>query len=155
MKWTYPERLAPRILRFIPRIVMETPERVLLNTACALIGVSVLVGTRSPVLDRLWPFPLYEWAILMLVGGGSVLVGMFTRKLSMERLGMILVLVACLFYGTLLLVIFGWPGLLTAVIFYSISVAKAIRLYTSSKARSTSIRLGLQMRDEQRPDGPP
>lgn len=148
------DRLAPRVLRLIPNVVAEAPERILINLCCALIGLSVIVGTRSPALDRLWPFPLYEWALVMLLGGGAVLVGMFSRRRTLERLGMILVLAGCLFYGVLLLIVFHWGGVVTAAMFFAIATAKAIRLFTSAYARATTIRLGSQMKETPPSDGP-
>lgn len=147
--------IAEWLLRHLPAAVAATPERVLINLSCALIGLSVLIGTRSPALNRLYPFPLYEWALTMLVGGLAVLAGMASRRRTLERLGMILISVGCVFYAVLLLVVFGWAGAVTAFIFLAIAAAKAIRLLTSGAARSAAIRLGEQMKETPPSDGGP
>src|SRR4051812_20805390 len=124
MTWPRLRRSPGRLLQRLPRVVLEVPERILINLACALVGLSVLVGTRSPALTKVRPFPLYQWGLLTLLGGSAVLVGLFARKGRVERLGMGCVLLGCLFYGGLLLWVFHWQGVITALIFFASASAK-------------------------------
>lgn len=149
---TAPRGAASWLLRHLPETIAVNPERVLINVGVILIGLSVLLGERSPVLNRLWPFPLYEWGAIMVGGGVTVLVGIARRKRTLERLGMILVAAGCLLYAVLLMVVIGWPGVFTAIIFLAIAAAKIIRLVVTSAVRSSNIRIGEQM-EEMPPDG--
>jgi CHASE2 domain-containing sensor protein len=141
------------LMRHLPRTIAVHSERVIINGAVALIGLAVLVGNHDGALNRLWPFPLYEWAVTMLVGGVAVLIGMFRDKRSIERLGLILVAVGSLFYAGLLLYAFGSSAIFTAIIFVAIAAAKTIRLVVGSAIRSNNIQLGEQMKET--PPPPP
>src|SRR5687768_2277706 len=96
--------LAQRVLRFLPLIVAGSPERVVLNLGCMLIGSSALVaivsgGDGGRLLDK-WPdwfSPI--WALAMIVGGGAVLAGMHKQMMTLERLGYILVGLSCLIFA--------------------------------------------------------
>lgn len=144
---------AARLMAHLPEPVAANPERILINLGCVLIGLSAIIGQRSPALDRLWPFPLYEWAVTMLIGGLAVLIGVFRSKRTMERLGLILLLAGCLFYAVLLLVVFGWGGAIVSTIFFVIAAAKAVRLVVSSAIRTHNIQVAEEMRDT--PPSPP
>jgi phosphoglycerol transferase MdoB-like AlkP superfamily enzyme len=145
--------LSAWLVRHLPEALAAAPERVLLNLSFILIGLSVFAGSRSRALDWLYPTPLYEWACIMIIGGVATLVGMFSRKRSVERLGVFLLLVGCAVYGVLILAALGESGIFSGSIFLALSVAKAIRMFVSSAARSTAIHWGEQMKENSQHDG--
>lgn len=142
MKLTWSERLALRALRFVPRAVADAPERVLINAACVLIGLSgVFTPTQPHTLMATWPhWFAVEWSAGMIVGGVAALVGVSSRQWPLERLGVVLIGI-CAFVCTISLLLLFWPrGIFTALIFLGIAVAKAVRFIVSSAARAQILR---------------
>jgi hypothetical protein len=138
VKYTWTERLALRALRFIPRMIADAPERVLINFAAILIGLAGLLTPISPAsLLARWPhWLIIEWSLSMLFGGLAALIGLGTRRWSLERLGVSLLGLATAFYGFNLIVGF-WPrGLLSGLIFLGIAAAKTVRFIVASAARA-------------------
>lgn len=143
------ERLVDWLLAHLPQRVAAAPERILLNTAVALIGLAALVGLavgtgpRPSSLLTLWPGWLsWEWAAAMLAGGSCALVGYLRGRRSTERFGYLLTLAAAALYGVSVLVVFEVHGIFSAVIYLGIACAKAIRLAVTSAARASIIRGG-------------
>lgn len=131
------------ILRRVPLWVAEAPERVLINVACALVGLATLAyGPADGSLLALWPWWLTAgWGLAMITGGIAILVGIrlssqWRYALSMERVGYLLLMPACLIYGTALIVVFGWRGVIVGAIFLGIAAAKGLRLLVTSAART-------------------
>lgn len=141
---------ALRILRWLPLPLAQAPERVVLNSACIIIGAAALVPPRPGSLFTTWPeWAPPVWGIAMLVGGVATLAGMWRCKISLERLGYLLVGGSCLLFGVSALVVFGPRAIPTGLIFFSFALAKAIRMLVSSAARDTVLEVGEQMdRDE-------
>lgn len=140
-------RVVHWLVRHIPEPLMAAPERVLINFACLLIGISGLIAVRPGSLLALWPrWVAYEWAAAMLVGGACALFGYWTGRISVARLGYLLICFASLTYGVAVLVVFGKQGAATGVIFLGIAVAKALRLLLGSAIRAAIIETG-RLRD--------
>lgn len=136
------------LMRHLPLAIAINPERVLINFACVLIGLSTILGERSTAMASLWPFPLYEWAAVMFVGGGSALYGTLRQERTPERLGMVLLALGCVFYGVLAIIEVGPRGVFTALIFFAIAGAKLIRLTVTSAIRAFRIQLAEAMKEE-------
>ena len=137
------------LIDHLPQRVAAAPERILINAACAAIGLSALLGLligggpRPSSLLALWPLWLsYEWAVAMLVGGLFALVGYLRGVRSVERFGYLLLCASAVLYGISAVVVWHWRGAFTAVIFLGIAASKAVRLLVTSAARSSVIRQG-------------
>lgn len=132
------EWLSQRLLDVLPEPLAAHPERVLINVAAALIGVSGMV--RHEGLSVIWPsWLIYEWSATMIIGGVAALVGIFRRATgtrSVERLGVMLILFAALFFGVNVLIFGGTRLLFTGLIFLGIAAAKTIRLLVSGAVRA-------------------
>jgi hypothetical membrane protein len=142
------ERLIRCLATVLPQKIAEAPERVLINFACVLIGVSALITQRPGSLLTVWPDGFPEtWALAMLSGGVLALVGYWNNPRrrwanSIERLGYLLILVASLIYGIGVLAVFGQQGLASGVIYLSIALAKSVRLLITSAFRTYLLRGG-------------
>lgn len=141
---------ALRVLRRLPLTLAQSPERVVLNFTCIVIGVSGLIPPRTESLFATWPeWAPPVWGIAMIGGGVAVLVGMWRHKISLERLGYILVGTACLLFGVGAIYVFGFRAVPTGLIFLGFALAKAIRMLVSSAARDAVLEVGARMdRDE-------
>lgn len=138
---------AERALRVLPLPLAEAPERVLVNLACVLIGIAGFTSRPGSLLDR-WPgWVAYEWAGLMVVGGTMALVGYWTDRLTVERTGYIAIGACCTFYGIGLLVVFGFDGVYSAILYFAIACSKGIRLLVTSAARDALKRARLSRED--------
>lgn len=142
------ERLIRWLATVLPEPIAAAPERVLINFACVLIGLSSLIADRPGSLLSLWPSGIPEaWALSMVIGGGFAIVGYWNNPArrwanSVERLGYLLILLATLIYGIGVIVVFGWQGVPSGVIFLGIAFAKAMRLLITSAFRSIVLRNG-------------
>ena len=141
------DRFISWLLDHLPQRVAEAPERILINAAVAAIGLSGLLGLalgggpRPNSLLTLWPLWLsYEWVAAMLVGGVCALAGFLRGLRTVERLGYLLVGVACTLYGVAEIITRGPRGIFPAVIFLGIACSKAIRLAVTSAARASVLR---------------
>lgn len=108
-----------------------------------IIGISGLTAVRPGSLLALWPWWIaYEWAAAMLVGGGCALVGYWKGSRSTERLGYMLIGAAATVYAVGVVIVFGWQGVTSAVLFVGIALSKLVRLLVGSAARNAIIRAG-------------
>lgn len=137
---------ALRLVRKLPVTIVNAPERVVLNASFVFIGLSgFLVKNDSPIVS-VWPaWVLVAWAGAMIIGGVSVLVGMFRGLTSVERLGYVLVAPACLLYGISAIAVRGIAGFPVFLIFLGVAAAKLIRLVISSAERDMTIEYGQRM----------
>lgn len=142
------ERFIRCLTRFLPKKIAEAPERVLINFACVLIGVSALLAERPRSLLAVWPDGFPEaWAVTMVLGGGFVLVGFWNNPRrrwanSIERFGCLMIFAAAVVYGVGVITVFGWQGTPSGVVYLGIAFAKAVRLLVSSAYRSILIQDG-------------
>lgn len=132
--------------KFLPQPLAAAPERVLINFACAVVGLARLVSTSQ---SNLWPAEVGNaWATLMFLGGLAALIGYWRgsgRQLpasSLERVGYLTIGLAALAYAVALIIEYGWSGAFVGAIFIGIAAAKAIRLVVSSAARASVLRGG-------------
>ena len=133
---------ALRFVRRLPAAFVSAPERVVLNAAFVLVGFSGIIPPRGNVLDAMPQFLLVSWALSMMVGGSSVLYGMFRGSRSAERLGYILIAYGALVYGLFTLGVRGLVGIPIGILFIGICIAKIIRLIISSAERQFTFELG-------------
>lgn len=146
---THTARFVRWLVNHIPEPILASPERVLINFACILIGSAALLGARPGSLLALWPWWIsYEWALAMLIGGGCALVGFWREKRPLARLGYMLIGFSALVYGVGVIVVFGWQGAVPGMTFLGIAVAKAVRLLVGSAIRNEVLEAG---RDRGRP----
>lgn len=130
----------------LPQKIAAAPERVLINFACVLIGASALLAEKPRSLLALWPTgAVTTWSLTMAFGGAAALLGYwnYPQRLwarPMERLGYLTLLLATSVYGIGLIIVFGWQGMFTGVIFLGIAFSKAIRLLVTSAYRSHLLR---------------
>ena len=138
---------AVRLVRALPTPLVLAPERVVLNFGCLLIGLAALL--RPPrVLEWFLPhWGTVSWALLMAFGGLAVLVGMFRDRITVERLGYVMLGPACLGVG-IIVASLGWGGIASALIFISFGLVKALRLIISSAARDTVIEIGRKLEQD-------
>ncbi len=147
MTVTRTERVALWMAAHIPLPILASPERVLINFACIVLGVAALASERPDSLLALWPWWIaVEWALIMAGGGLAALVGYWLRQgadgskwdlwLSLERVGYLAIFLASTLYGVGALVVFGWQGLSAGIVYLGIALAKLLRLTTSTSARA-------------------
>lgn len=130
------------LVRHIPEPILASPERVFLNFACALLGAAALVSEPQQLL-ALWPWwAVYEWAAALFLGGVFALVGYWREKRPLARLGYLLLMMSCAIYGVAVLIVFGWDGVRTGVIFLGIAVAKFVRLLLGTAIRNAVLQAG-------------
>lgn len=129
MPWL--QRKALQVSRYVPEPLLAQPERVFINLAAILLGVSALWPPPGSVADH-WPswFRL-EWALAMVVGGAAALHGTWTGYPLTERLGAGLFACAALAFGSQAWLSFGWAGTGTTMIFVALASAKCLRIMRS------------------------
>lgn len=149
---------ALRMVRRLPVVIVNAPERVVLNAAFILVGVAALFVTTQNALLASWPeWVRYAFAMAMTGGGAAVLLGMFRGLTSIERLGYVLVSPACLLFAISSVVVRGAAGVPVFLIFVGIAAAKTIRLVISSAERDMTIEYGERLDREvasQKPEAP-
>jgi hypothetical protein len=134
---------AMRVVRRLPRAIILSPEQVVLNFAFVVIGVAAFFSIEGSLTTEWQPdFVHIAWALAMIVGGGSVLLGLFRSNSTTERLGYLLTGPACLWFGVSALIYRGLPGLTVFLIFFAIFMIKVLRMVLSSAARDTILELG-------------
>jgi hypothetical protein len=141
-----------RFVRRLPLHLVVAPERVVLNVGFLLMGVASIATPRGRVLAALPPWAVLTFIVGMGVGGVLVLVGLFRGKTSAERLGYLMVMVACFMYGVATLYVRGLPGLPVALIFLSFAAMKILRLIISTAEREMIVEIGRRLRDQDRRD---
>lgn len=135
-----------RLVRKLPVVIVNAPERVVLNAAFVLVGLSAFVTDTGDAAVSAWPvWVLIAWSGCMIAGGLSVLVGMFRGRTSTERLGYVLVAPACLIYGVSVLWVRGPASIPVFLIFLGLAFAKLIRLVISSAERDMTIEYGQRL----------
>jgi hypothetical protein len=155
----HPSSWALRVVRRFPRTLINTPEQVVLNFAFSLMGFAGLFLPEGSLIEQ-WqpPWIHIAWSLAMIVGGLSILVGLFRGYTTLERLGYLLIGPSCFWFGLSALIYRGFSGITVFGIFTAIGIVKIIRMILTSAARDTVIELGQKMdRDAERggPDGTP
>jgi hypothetical protein len=133
-----------RLAMRLPLQVVASPERVVLNYAFILIGLVAFESSKEVGgAISLWPLWIrLGWGLCMIVGGASVLFGMFRHSVTVERLGYLLIAPASVVYAVSVLSFRGWSGVPVFLIFLSVALAKVIRLVITSAERDLTIELG-------------
>jgi hypothetical protein len=134
------ERAIRWLVRHIPEPILAAPERVLINFACLLIGLSAILAVPPGSLLATWPhWAALEWASAMMIGGGCALYGYWFGRRSAARLGYMLIGFAAFVYAVAVLLAFGRRGLGVVLIWLAIAAAKGIRLLVGSAVRNAII----------------
>lgn len=126
--------------------LIENPERVILNFAFMVIGTSALLVRKPGSLIESWQWVGPVWSLAMIAGGGAVLVGMWTWKRSVERLGYLLLLPCLLTFAISSFFVFGFSAMTVGTIFTACAVSKAVRLLFTSAERDETLELGELLR---------
>lgn len=131
--WRKRGYISLKLSSFVPYAALAQPERVALNIAFILLGMtSLLPGNASGVLAS-WPYLFGMcWAALMILGGAASIHSVTTGSRASERLGCVCVIAGCLIYAYGVLEVNGWRrGGLIAVLFIVLAGSKATRLLRS------------------------
>lgn len=126
------ERFVIWVANHSPRPVLEQPERVLINIACILIGVSAALPPVPESSIARWPdVGRYIWAGIMIVGALFSLYGVVYYSRIADRLGALIIMMGSLWLGTNLVLLGGARTHITALIFFGIAIAKFFRFIRS------------------------
>lgn len=139
-EFTRGERIILWLAGCFPRWLMEQPERILLNAACLIIGVSTMLP--PPPENVLADFPTLgrmALGIILIAGSGVSLYGTARVNRAADRFGALALGSASLFLATLLFGTVGLRAMLTGIIFFAIFLAKSIRFI-----RSTAVRIRIR-----------
>lgn len=149
----YPSSRSLRLVRMLPPALVAEPERVVLNFAFILIGIGAYFSNDAGSVVSHWPiWVLVYWGLSMVIGGTSVLYGLFRGDTTVERLGYLLVGPACLIYAVTVAFVRGLPGTPVAIVFLALAVTKAIRMVISSAQRDQTIEYGERLDREEGPE---
>lgn len=130
------ERFAIWIADHLPRFVLENPERVLINVACSLIGLSAFFHQTGSVPTGWPPWLQYSWGGVMIAGSAISVYGARTLNRAADRFGALVVATACFFYGYNIVGQYGNGRLITGLIFFGITVAKLVRFVRSAAVQA-------------------
>jgi hypothetical protein len=78
----------------------------------------------------------------MFLGGGCALLGYWLGNRSVERLGYMLIGAAATVYAIGVIIVFGWQGVTTGILYIGIALSKLVRLLVGSAVRNAVIRAG-------------
>lgn len=118
------------------------PERLLINFACALIGLGALIDPPAgeSVLAH-WPrWFVYEWAGAMLFGGCCALWGITRGHRVGEWLGDVCIGCAAFLFVSLSIAELGVSAVRVSLMFAAIAAAKGVRLLLAYAARAVFLR---------------
>lgn len=124
----------------LPTWIMEQPERVLLNVACFLVGITTIIP--PPSNHVLTDFPDLGRVVLgslLLAGSATSLYGTMTLSRAADRLGALMLGGSSLFLAIILFGTVGLRAMLTGIIFLAIFSAKSIRFI-----RATAVRIRIR-----------
>lgn len=128
------QRWAMAVVLRLPGPLIRDTERVMLNAATGVVGVTSLLALREPgTIARVLVVPLLVmWSATLIAGSLCVLVGMFKGYRTVERAGLMLSGIGCLTYASTLFSVGGPRAQIVGVLFLLIAATKGIRLLTST-----------------------
>lgn len=152
---THPEIRRGRFVIWVadrlPHWLLAQPERILVNIACAFIGLAALVPQTGSVASG-WPKWLdYAWGGWMLVGAIITLIAVYTYNRLMDRIGALMLATGSFFFGLNLILIYGWGRIFTAIIFLGIFVAKTARFFRSAAVQARKNQYLMEILDSGNP----
>lgn len=121
---------------------IRDPERVVMNFMISLIGLSSLLVRKPGSLVATWEWVGPVWSLSMFFGGVFVIIGMWVHKLSLERLGYLMIFPCVLLFAISAFWVYGIMALVVGLIFIGFSVSKAMRLLVTGAEREEIIELG-------------
>jgi hypothetical protein len=132
-KVPWAQRVAVRVSLHIPEPLLAGPERVFINLAAILMGLTAFGPPKGSVPAE-WPVWFQvEWGVAMVVAGLAALHGTWTNYRPSERLGAGLFAICALVYAVTAIDL-GRRGTFVFVIFGALSVAKVVRIIRSLAA---------------------
>ncbi|WP_030526597.1 hypothetical protein [Phycicoccus jejuensis] len=131
---TRAQRFALAVTTRLPGPLVLNPERIMLNVAMIVVGITSLLALGEPgTIARVLSVPLLiMWSVTLLAGGTLVLFGMLRAHRTVERGGLMLVGLGCLTYAATL---FGSPGARAQIVgglFLAIALVQLVRLLAST-----------------------
>jgi hypothetical protein len=121
-----------RVTGWLPRWLLEGPERVMLYFAVTIIGITAFWPPPGSLFD-LWPDGIHIPLACALAGGGFLsLIACVTRDQTAERVGAVAVFLSTGIVGLAIFDLYRWSRLGTAVIFCFLALAALIRLLRST-----------------------
>lgn len=139
-EFTRGERIILWLAGRFPHWLMEQPERILLNAACLIIGVSTMLP--PPPGNVLSTFPesgRMALGLILMAGAGVSLYGTARVNRAADRFGALALGGASLFLAVLLFGTVGLRAMLIGIIFLAIFMAKSVRFI-----RSTAVRIRIR-----------
>jgi hypothetical protein len=148
------ERLIIWLADAIPRPILEKPEIILLNGTCVVIGISFLLRLTDPNgSSSVLPIEIgVPWAVFMVSGGCMALYGLYRLNRFMDRLGNLILFLACLFLSLNYFVLFGIERLVSGIIFLGLAASKAVGFIRQAAAQYRILQY-LSMEAERRNNG--
>jgi hypothetical protein len=102
----------PWYIRIFPEWMVENPWEAFIGLLGSVSAIPLMLGHRPVSIERLLPQTLQiAWACMLFLGCVLVLLGLGTRKVLIERLGLQIFGPSTIVYGTAILVVGGWAGL--------------------------------------------
>lgn len=129
------DRLLLWLVAHIPTPVLVAPERVLIQVAVIVIGLTgVTVARPGSLVDLLPTWLVYEWAATLLIGGVASMAGHWRGHRRLDRMGSWLLIIGASTYAVGVLLTGGLRATTAAVIYLGIAGAAATRLLVGSAA---------------------
>ena len=131
---TRAQRFSLAVVRRLPAPLIRETERVMLNVATGVVGLTSLVALNEPgTIARVLPVPLLlMWSVTLIAGSVFVLFGMFRGYRAIERAGLMLTGIGCLVYAVCLFSVGGARAQIVSYLFVAIAATKLIRLLAST-----------------------
>lgn len=131
---TRAQRFAQTVVAHLPAPLIRDTERVMLNAATGIVGVTSLLALQEPgTIAVILPAPLLVmWSATLIAGSVFVLYGMFRARRPIERAGLMLTGIGCLIYAAALFSVGGPRAQIIGGLFLLIAATKGIRLLTST-----------------------
>lgn len=145
-EYTRGERLVIAVTNSLPSWLLGQPERVLINFACFLIGLSALIPPPDNNLLSHWPVAgRVIWGGIMIAGSIISVYGSVKLHRAADRLGALSLMSASFFMSFVLFSSVGLRAFLTGTIFLAVAFAKLLRFL---RATAVGIRIRHHLAEE-------
>jgi hypothetical protein len=126
-----------RLAEKLPEPLLAAPERVALNLAMILIGISFMWPPPGSAVDSLPDLVARGLASLFVLGGALSLHSMWTDVRYTERAGALALALACFVYAGVIIDFRGITGLATILLFIFVALSKVVRWIRSTAFEQT------------------
>jgi len=122
----------PKLLRYIPKSVLQNPFELLLGIMCTFSGVPYLLGNRpnSKIEANIPPLLIRLWGFNLAVGGIFLIWGLVRNSSLVERAGLSMLGPTAYAYAVMLIAYVGYPSLFSACLIIAFGTACLLRDYT-------------------------